>query len=201
MQKYLLIVVLLLTTSCVETVVVGGVATGVVLNREKSFKNTKEDILIETKIDQEFIKAGLKNPTNKIGVTVNEQRVLLTGLVDDEKIIAKANEIAWKVKGVKEVIDEIQFNEDKSFFGTVGGYSEDAAITTQIDAKMLFTKNINSNNFEVTTVNKVVYLMGVAKNQSEIKAVNDIAAKVAGVKKVINHVVLSGDRRRAESND
>jgi len=188
MKKYLLITTLFFTASCVETVVVGTAATGVVLTQEKTFKETKDDLIIEARIDTEFLEAGLKNPTNKIGVTVDEGRVLLTGNVSDEKIIAKASEIAWKVKGVKEVIDEIQFNDKKTALGAAGNYFKDAAITTQINTKLLFDKKITSANFEVITINEVVYLFGVSKSQREMNAANDIAAKIVGVKKVISHV-------------
>ena len=188
MKKYLLIATLFLTSSCVETVVLGGVTTGVILNQNKSVSDTKSDLIIETKIQAQFTKEGLKNPANSIGVTVDEQRVLLTGFVDDEKIISKANEISWKVSGVKEVIDEIQFNENKTALGTTLNYIADTAITTQINSKLLFNKKISSSNFEVITVNKIVYLIGIAKNQSEINIASDIAAKTSGVKKVISHV-------------
>ncbi len=188
MKKYLLITTLFLTTSCVETVVVGAAATGVILTQEKSVKDTKNDFIIEAKIEQRFLKKGLKNPTNKIGVTVDEQRVLLTGAVDDRKVIIKANEIAWKVAGVKEVIDEIQFKKKKTVLKTIGNYFADVAITTQIDGKMLFNRRITSANFEVITINKIVYIIGVARRRSEINAVNNIAAKIVGVKRVISHV-------------
>jgi osmotically-inducible protein OsmY len=189
-KKYILITTLFLTTSCVETVVIGAASTGVVLTQEKSVKDTKDDLMIEAKIDQKFIEAGLKNPANKIGVTVDEQRVLLTGAVDDEKMISKANDIAWKVKGVKEVIDEIQFNQKKTAFGAIGNYFADSAITVQINSKFVFDKRITAANFEVITINKIVYLFGVAKSQREMSAANEIAAKIVGVKKVISHIRL-----------
>jgi osmotically-inducible protein OsmY len=191
MKKYLLITTLFLTNACVETVVVGAAATGVVVSQEKSIDDTRNDLIIETKIQGQFAKEGLKTPTNSIGVTVDEQRVLLTGFVDDEKMISKASELAWKVPGVKEVIDEIQFNENKTFLGTTANYFSDVAITTQISSKLLFDKKIASANFEVITVNRIVYLIGVARSKSEISIANDIAAKTPGVKKVISHVRVS----------
>ncbi len=193
MKKYLLITTLFFTTSCVETIVLGAATTGVVLNQEKSVTDTKDDLIIETKIQTQLAKEGLKNPNNSIGVTVDEQRVLLTGFVDNEKMISKANSIAWKVSGVKEVIDEIQFNENKTFLGTAVNYISDVAITTQITSKLLLDKKIASANFEVVTVNNIVYLMGVARGKGEINAANDIAAKTPGVKKVISHVRVDNE--------
>ncbi|MES2677648.1 MAG: BON domain-containing protein [Pseudomonadota bacterium] len=193
MKKYLSILTLILTTACVETVVVGATATGVVIAQDKSIVDTKDDLLITTQIDQKFIAQGLKNPVNKIGVTVDKQRVLLTGIVDDSNLVKKANEIAWKVSGVKEVIDEIQVKENKSLADNFVNYFKDVAITAQISSKALLDKNIASVNFEVVTINKVVYLIGTAQNSNEIKALSDIAAKTVGVKKVISHIILAKD--------
>ncbi len=192
MGKYLSIFTLLFfITSCVETVVAGSTFTGVVIAQNKSFADAKSDFLITTQINKEFLANGLKNPLNKIGVTVDEQRLLLTGLVDDADLVRKANEIAWKVVGVKEVIDEIQINENKLPINNFINYFKDVAITAQIGSKALLDKKVSSLNFEVITINKVVYLIGTVKNAGEINFINDIAAKTSGVSKVISHIVLA----------
>lgn len=192
MKKYLsLIVLLIFTASCVETVVVGAATTGVLVAQDKSVSDTKDDILITIKIDQKFISNGLKNPTNKIGVTVDNQRVMLTGIVDDDSLVAKANKIAWEVGGVKEVIDEIQVKRNKSLANNFINYFKDTAITAQIGSKALLNSEISSVNFEVVTINNIVYLIGTAQKSSEIKAISDIAAKVSGVNKVISHINLA----------
>jgi osmotically-inducible protein OsmY len=51
-------------------------------------------------------------------------------------------------------------------------------------------KKIASINFDVVTINRVVYLIGVAKNEREIRELTNIAAKIIGVRKVISHIVL-----------
>ena len=194
MKKYLSILALLFfTTSCVETVVVGALATGVAMKQEKSTVNTKNDLLITAKLDKQFIESGLKDLFNKVGVTVSEQRVLLTGTVDNAKVAKKANELAWKVDGVKEVIDEIQIQEKhKVVSDSLIAYVKDASITAQISSKILLNKNISSINFRIITINKIVYLIGIAKNQDEISTISDVAARTVGVEKVINHIRISG---------
>lgn len=190
-MKYLssfLLVILL--TSCVETIVAGSVATGLVIAREKPAKDTFSDITIETKIIKDFTVAGLRNPANKIGVVVDKQRVLLTGVVDDANMAKKANEICWKIRGVKEVIDEIQVVEKKSIIGGIYGYIRDARITSQIASGILFDQNTSILNIKTITVNRVVYLIGTAKNRREIDASNRIASKTIGVKKVVSHIKL-----------
>jgi osmotically-inducible protein OsmY len=179
-----------LTTSCIETLFVGAAATGVVVAQEKQPSETANDIWITTQIDQKFLFGGLKNPTNKIGVTVDRQRVLLTGIVDSKLIVKKANYLAWKVSGVKEVIDEIQVYSKKSTVRNLLNYFKDVSITAQIGTKALMSKKISSINFEVVTINKIVYLIGVARNEREIRELTNIASKIVGVRKVISHIVL-----------
>ncbi len=191
MKKYLSILILIFTTSCVETLVVGAAAGGVLATQNNTVKETKDDVIITAKIDKEFVKAGLKDPTEKVGVTVDRKRVLLTGIVSDVRIAKKANEVAWSVAGVKEVIDEIQIKEDKSSFGNFFSYFKDASITAQISTKALFNKDVSSVDFDVITINRIVYLIGSAKDQEEIKAIHEIASGTIGVKKVISHIVIN----------
>lgn len=190
MKKFFLVFILFLTSSCIETVVAGTALTGVVLAQDKPIEDTKDDVVLTTKIDAEFLQAGLKDPRNKIGVTVDRKRVLLTGLVENGNIAKVANEKAWKVDGVKEVIDEIQIEPNKPKVKNFVEYFKDAAITTQLESKILVAKDIPSLDIEVVTVNGVVYLIGVAKNEDQIRNITDIASSINGVKKVISHIVV-----------
>jgi osmotically-inducible protein OsmY len=189
-MKYFAVLLLFLITSCVETLVLGAAAGGVFATQNKSFGDAGNDVLINTKIDKSFIANGLKNPKNKIGVTVDEQRVLLTGVVDKPQISKKAVQIAWKTKGVKEVIDEIQIINKKSSGKSFVDYFKDSSITTQINSKALLNENVSTIDFDVITVNQIVYLIGSAKSRKEIQEIIEIAATTAGVRKVISHIVL-----------
>ena len=102
----------------------------------------------------------------------------------------KSNANKTLYKWMKEVIDEIQVNENKSLVSNSVNYFKDLVITSQIKSKALLDKNISSVNFKVITINKIVYLLGSAQNQSEIKAINELAAKTLCVKKVVSHIIL-----------
>lgn len=193
-----LLILLPLLASCVETVVVSSIAGGVVVTRDKTFTNTRKDIVISTVLGSKFLANGLKNLGNSIDTTVNEGRVLLTGIVRDAQKAKLAQEIAWKVAGVKEVIDEIQVRDESGISGKdVSTAFRDYAITTEIETKLLFERNVSSLNYQVTTVGKTVYFLGVAENESELRRVLSMASKVNGVEKVINHVILKNDDRRS----
>jgi osmotically-inducible protein OsmY len=193
-KKLILGCSLLFLTSCVETAVLGGLTGGVLVTRDKSFVDTKDDIAINARLAKEFLDQSL----TAIDVIVYEGRVMLTGVVTDPKKARKAVDIAWNINGVKEVIDEIQIVKNRSLIKKMARYSNDAAITTQIESQILFKKNVASLNYKVTTVNGIVYLIGVGQNSSEIKRVADLCAKVSGVKKVVSHVILVDDKRRKE---
>ncbi len=191
------IFLLTFSTSCVETVVIGTAATATMVLREKTLDSTRQDVTISTKLGAEFIKNGLKNPGNSIDITVNEGRILLTGIARDPQKAKLAADLAWKSEGVKEVIDEIQMGDDsllhprdfsKAFF--------DYGLSLRAEAALLFGRDIASVNYKITTVNGVVYLLGVSSNEEELQNVLSKISKIRGVKKIINYVILSNDSRR-----
>jgi osmotically-inducible protein OsmY len=188
---------LFFATSCVETVIVGATTAGVLTVREKSFKSTQKDVVIASKLGTEFISKGLKNPGNSIDISVNEGRVLLTGIARDPEKAKLANQLAWKVSGVKEVIDEIQVSEEENLRAADFGRAfMDYVITFEIETKLLFISDVATVNYKITTVNKTVYLLGLANDNSEMQKVLTMVAKVSGVKKVVNHIILVDDNRR-----
>ncbi len=196
-SAFFAVLLLILATSCVETVVAGSAVGGAVVVREKSIPATKSDIILATKLGSSFIKNGLKTPGNSVDITVNEGRVLLTGIVRDEEKAKLAVKLSWEVGGAKEVIDEIQIKENgriesKDFSTAVLDY----AITAQIETKLLFSRHVSFLNYQVTTVGKTVYLLGVARDNEELEKVEAIAAKIRGVEKVVNHAILANDSRR-----
>ena len=197
MKKILIAALLLVTTSCVETVIIGSAATGTLVVRDKSLHHTQKDIVISSAIATKFLERGLKNPGNSIDVTVNEGRVLLTGVARNPDKASMASELAWKVSGVKEVIDEIQLDDDGRInTRDVTSAFYDYLITGRIEAQLFLTKRITSVNYQVTTVNKVVYLLGIADSDEELQKVLAIASKVKGVKRVVDHIISVNDARR-----
>ncbi len=189
------------TSACVETVIATGAVSTVTAVRQKSFSDTRSDVMISAEIVASLLKNGLKEPNNMVGVNVDEGRVMLTGVVRDEDKADLASELAWKIKGVKEVIDEIQIKEEK--FGAVDFATAiiDSAITTEIKTKLILNKEISSINFQVTTVNHVAYIIGVAKSERESKEIIKTIAKTAGVKKVVSHIIFASDQRRKAQDE
>ncbi len=191
------IILLTFSTSCVETVVAGSFMTAAVSTREKSLNNTRHDIQIYAILNADFLQNGLKNFGNSIDVTVNEGRVLLTGIARDVQKAKLASDLAWKAYGVKEVIDEIQLRDgDGMHFKDYTGGAYDYFITAKIEGRLFISKKVPTFNYKITTVNKTVYVIGVAHDEAELAKTISLITRIAGVEKVVSHVILINDNRR-----
>ena len=73
---------------------------------------------------------------------------------------------------------------------TTGAYIDDAAISTQVKAKMVEDKNVDAAAIKVDTLNGEVMLSGFAKSAVEKNTAEQIAMQVKGVKAVKNQIVI-----------
>lgn len=73
---------------------------------------------------------------------------------------------------------------------TVGAYIDDSAITTQVKARFVESKDVDAAAISVETLNGVVMLSGFAKNGTEKTTAERIARGVNGVKSVKNEIAV-----------
>ena len=73
---------------------------------------------------------------------------------------------------------------------TVGAYVDDTSITTQIKARYIDNKDVDTVAISVETLNGVVMLSGFAKSQAERSNAEMLARKVTGVRNVRNEIVV-----------
>lgn len=196
-RRYLSLCVVLslvpLLSSCVLAAAGAGAgATGYSVAQERSAGDTIDDITIRTKINSLYIQKDVNDLYAGVSIEVNEGRVLLTGNVENPDSKVEAVRLAWQPQGVKEVINEIEVRNKTSLRND----AKDAWITTQVKSKLLLEKNVRSINYNVETVNAVVYLIGIAQDENELDVATVVASKVKGVKKVVSHVRLKEDPLR-----
>jgi len=183
-------------TSCVESVIMGSVAGGIVATREKSIKHTLKDAQIAVKIDAKLISTGLLLPKNSVKVMVNEGRVLLTGSIADVKRGGEVYELAWNTKSVVEVIDEVKIDQGSYRIKDFTSYFTDLFLVTKIKSKLFFNKDVTAADFKITSSYGNVYVLGTVKSRSEMDEALRVISNSRGVKKVINHAILHDDSRR-----
>jgi len=182
---FLLIFVITLLNSCVAI----NMTTSSV--KEKGIKEAISDGMIDAGINKEFLNHDVNMFLN-VKIEVVEGRVLLTGSVKKLKHRLDSIKLAWKVLGVREVINEIDVTKK----GGVKQYLIDVKIKTQIRYKILADKKISSINYNFEVVNGNLYIIGIAKNKKELKKVVMHANDIKGVLKVVSHVIMKNDPRR-----
>jgi len=73
---------------------------------------------------------------------------------------------------------------------TVGGYVDDAGITTLVKSRMLEDKQVSGTSISVETLNGTVMLSGFAKSATERDVAERIARGVNGVRSVKNEIAV-----------
>ncbi len=176
---------------CVPITALSTAVVGTTINEERSAGDKLDDSLITLKIKDQFAQTEVSEMFSRISVNVMEGRVMLTGSVDSEKYVKDAEAISWKIRGVKEVINEIVVDSKG-----LQDRAKDLVIESSIESKLLFEKELSSTNYIVDTNNGIVFLLGIAQDKTELGKALEIARSVKGVKKVVNHVILKEDLRR-----
>ena len=107
----------------------------------------------------------------------------------------EAGRIAWETEGVTTVEDELTVAEDS---GT-NAYLTDVRISNTLRFALLTDIKVSSVNYNVETIDRVVHLTGLAKSNEELGRVIARAQKVAGVERVVSHVLTIDDPRRVSA--
>ncbi len=146
--------------------------------------------MIEAKLVDRFIQndAALAAGIEK---SVNNGSVLLTGRVDTIEQKVLATKLAWEIKGVREVVNEVQVTQDNS----LRDKAKDLAASAQLRAALIGDQNVSSLNFSIDVVNGIVYLSGVASDEMEKERVIAHAQELRFAKKVVNYIILETDKR------
>ena len=177
-------------TSCIETAVGLGTAAVAASTTEKGFSTSVSDTVIEAKLTDKFIQNDASLVTG-VQSSVSNGAVLMTGKLDSQEQKILATRLAWEIKGVKEVINEVQIVSEKSIKAT----AKDLAASAQLRAALIGDQEISSLNYSIDVVNGIVYLSGVAENEKERERVIMHAQTLRFAKKVVNYIILSTDKR------
>ena len=174
-------------SSCTSLALGGGVAVGTAAVQEGGLARAASDARIQADINQRWFSYDV-NMFTKLDLTVNQGRVLITGVVQDPAHRVEAVRLAWQPTGVVQVINEIKVADSEG----IVGFAKDAWISSRIRGSLILDKDVESINYSIDTVQGAVYLMGFAQDQGELNHVIGIARTVGGVKRVVSYVKLVG---------
>lgn len=187
----LVIAAMFLLAGCAGVVLGGAATTGVAIAQERTVGAAVDDAGIRFRVkDQLLDKSG--DLFRNVAVESVEGRVLLTGIVATPEDRLEVARITWQIDGVREVFNELQVTNR----GGIGNYLTDARIATQLRFKLMTDGDISSINYTIETINKIVYLIGIAQSQQELERVTGHARTISGVSQVVSYVILKDDKRR-----
>lgn len=178
-----------LLSLCLLTTAASGCAVataGIKKGDERNFVRSVNDVSAGRVIEARMKRAYDFN-LKGIDVEVAEGIVLLSGNVPNKEDRIEAARIAWSAPRVLEVGNEIMIKSKQGFVrNTKDGFLE-KAVRTRLTA----SKYVKARNFNIETHDGIVYLMGVARTQSELERAAAIAATTKGAKEVISYARIA----------
>ena len=190
MKKIVIIIFsFLILTGCVGVGSEGVLGTGVSIYLDPRSLGTQIDdsimqksLLIRiTKTDKKYIL--------DVSPKVVDGHIFLTGVVEkvDEKILM--TKLAWKTEGARSVKNNIEVKDKFS----LKNYSQDVLISSQMKVALFANKKISMSNYQVNTVNQVIFIFGIAANEAERREIMNEASLIKDVKSVDATIFLVDD--------
>jgi osmotically-inducible protein OsmY len=127
-----------------------------------------------------------------VNVAVSENRVMLTGTVPTTDARTEVVAMVRALPEVRALYDELQVTSGSNFRDT----TRDMLISTKLRTRLFGDKAIADVNYDITTVNGTVYLLGIAQSGAEIDRVVAHVRDISGVRAVVNHVMVKSDPDR-----
>ena len=130
----------------------------------------------------------------KIQSEVRDGNIFLSGKVDEPEEKIKITKMAWETNGVRSVKNAITIKGQTNFRST----AKDILITTQLRSALIFNKKTKARNYTLETINKNIYIFGIAMDQDEKKEVIDEANKIYDVDNVYPSIYLATELSRSK---
>ena len=153
---------------------------------------------IDDAIMQKNLSARLALTEKKYFLSVQTEvldgRIFLSGKVEEPEEKIKITKMAWETKGVRSVKNAITIKGQSNFKGT----AKDILITSQLRTALIFNKKTKARNYTLETVNKNIYIFGIAMDNEEKKEVINEANKIYDVNEVIPSIYLATELSRTK---
>ena len=186
-NKILLIFFLsFILTGCVGVSSKGIFGTGVSVAFDPRTVGTQVDDSIMQKSLSAKILILDKSYFLKVKSKVLDGRIFLTGKVDEPEEKLKLTKLAWEIKGVRSVRNDIKIKEKFNFKQS----TKDILITSQLRTALILNKDIKATNYQIDTFKKKIYLYGIAMTLKERDLVIKEAEEILDVKEVIASILL-----------
>lgn len=137
--------------------------------------------------------------SSDIDVEVEDNTATLSGTVSDEVHKSLAEALAMNADGIDKVDNQIAVDEEFTVEARTDGERsfgdrvDDAVLTASVKGKLLWSRDAEALNTNVTTENSVVTLSGVATTEEAKQAAQALASNTDGVRSVVNELKVDPD--------
>jgi osmotically-inducible protein OsmY len=153
---------------------------------------------IDDTIMQKNLSARLALADKKYFLSIQSEvldgQIFLTGKVDKPEEKIKITKMAWETNGVRSVKNAITIKGQTNFKST----AKDILITSQLRTALILNKNTKARNYTLETINKNIYIFGIAMDEEEKKEVINEANKIYDVEEVIPSIYLATELSRTK---
>ena len=129
-----------------------------------------------------------------IQTEVIDGRIFISGKVDEPEEKIKITKMAWETKGVRSVKNAVTIKGQTNFKST----AKDILITTQLRSALIFNKKTKARNYTLETINKNIYIFGIAMDQDEKQEVINEANKIYDVEEIFPSIYLANELSRSK---
>ena len=183
---FFILLLALLTFSCVGTSSVGIFGSGVSI----AYDPRTVGMQIDDSIMQKNLIGRLTLTDKKyiisISAKVLDGNIYLSGKVDEPEEKLKITKMAWETKGARSVQSTVTIKGNNNFKST----AKDILITSQLRTALIFNKLTKATNYTIDTINGKIYIFGIAMTKKEKEKVISEADQIHGVKDVIPSIYL-----------
>jgi osmotically-inducible protein OsmY len=182
---------ILLTTACDPvTLIIGGTAIAgtTAIRNQEGISGSISDNELQTRTTYLLLKRN-KDISDRVELSIKHGMVIVIGCMKDEAQRVEAMNLVRSIKGFKEIFDETQVQEPP----TAKNFAIDASITSRIKPSLAFDGNVQSLNYDITTVKGVVYICGTAQSAYERDVVLYHARTTSNVRKVVAYIKINQD--------
>ena len=180
-------------SGCASTLLGGAAVVGLASVQERSIKDAAIDMKLGLQLQKKLFTLSKEKLFGSVDVIIIEQRVMMIGNVESQKLRDLATKAAWEISPkIKDVLNEITIGEKS----TIISEAKDARISLSLSGLLIGDSNISDINFNHSVSKQVIFLIGIAQDDEELNKVINHARTVKGVKKVINHIILKSSKKR-----
>ncbi len=130
--------------------------------------------------------------TIKASTEIYEQRLLVTGLFDDQELYDKFQAGVKGVEGIKKLywhVKHMSEQDQEKNKENLMDWSDALVLDTKVGLNLVATKDVADVNYRVAVDSfGTVYLIGRARSEDELKQALQAARETEKVKKVVNYV-------------